>query len=497
MNTSNPQPGEPQKSGRNPRLWIYILIGVLVFLLLADVGLRSIQLLFSRSTPSPSQPVSQDPWEIIQKSGVLMVGTSSGYPPFEDYTNTSNLDGYDVALAYELGKKLGVQVSIQDIPFDSLQSALQNNQIDLALAAISVTSEREQMMAFSNVYFVGSDGVLAQKGSPITSVTSVQGFANLRLGVEQGTVFQTWAQDNLVNTGLIAPGQLLVYAQAKDAVNDLSLGNLDLVLMDLQPATAATSFYQVSLVGQGFSQQRMAAAMKPGAVELTAKVNDALLQLQNEGVLDALQKEYLQNSTGEWVASSTPSPAPGSASPTPYPTYTRYPTQPPPAGCFDGMAYIKDLSYSDGGMSYYADVPAGHSFSKGWRIQNTGTCTWNAYYYIAFVSGTQMSGQPTSIQKYVYPGQTYDVYVNLVAPTTYGQYKAKWRLFNPYNYTFGNDLYVMIEAVPTATHTITPTRTVTPTRTTTRTTTGTATSTFTATPTPTPTETPTPTPTST
>ena len=65
----------------------------------------------------------------------------------------------------------------------------------------------------------------------------------------------------------------------KNAVNDLSLGNLDLVLMDLQPATAATSLYNVSLVGQGFSQQRMAAAMKPGAVELTAKVNDALLQL--------------------------------------------------------------------------------------------------------------------------------------------------------------------------------------------------------------------------
>ena len=79
------------------------------------------------------------------------------------------------------------------------------------------------------------------------------------------------------------------------------------------------------------------------------------------------------------------------------------------------MAYIKDLSYSDGGMSYYADVPAGHSFSKGWRIQNTGTCTWNAYYYIAFVSGTQMSGQSTSIQKYVYPGQTYDVYVSSAA----------------------------------------------------------------------------------
>jgi hypothetical protein len=159
------------------------------------------------------------------------------------------------------------------------------------------------------------------------------------------------------------------------------------------------------------------------------------------------------------------------------------------------MAYVKDLTYSDGGMTYYADVTTGQSFSKGWRIKNTGSCTWNAYYYVKFVKGTQMGGQPVAVQKYVYPGQTYDVYVNLVAPSSSGQYKGEWRLFSPYNSPFGSPLYVMVEAIPAATRTVTPTRTITRTPTTTSTTAApsTATPTSTATETPTPTATPSPT----
>jgi hypothetical protein len=102
-----------------------------------------------------------------------------------------------------------------------------------------------------------------------------------------------------------------------------------------------------------------------------------------------------------------------------------------------------------------------------------------------------MGGQPVAIQKYVYPGQTYDVYVNLVAPSSSGQYKGEWRLFAPYNYPFGSQLYVLVEAIPAATRTTT--RTPTTTATTAAPSTATPTATATATETPTPTATPTPT----
>jgi len=484
----------PGETNKKTPLLLYILLGVCGLAALLLAGVLGARLVWDIWGSPAGQTPADDSWSVVQQSGVMLVGTSSGYPPFEDYSGSSNLDGYDIALAYELGKKLGVQVNIQDIPFDSLFPALESRQVDLAIAAISVTAEREQQVAFSNVYFSSVDGILARTGSPITSVTSAQDMAGQRIGVEMNTVFQTWVQVNLVDTGLITPDQMLIYAQSKDAVNDLSLGRLDVVLMDIQPAIAYTKSFGVTLVGQGLNQQRMAIALKKDSGELTAKVNDALIQLQNEGVLAALQKVYLvPGFDGNQPTGNTPTPP--LATTTPYPTFTLYPPVPSPTGCSNSMAYVKDLTYSDGGMTYYADVTTGQSFSKGWRIKNTGSCTWNAYYYVKFVKGTQMGGQPVAVQKYVYPGQTYDVYVNLVAPSSSGQYKGEWRLFSPYNSPFGSPLYVMVEAIPAATRTVTPTRTITRTPTTTSTTAApsTATPTSTATETPTPTATPSPT----
>jgi ABC-type amino acid transport substrate-binding protein len=486
----------PDESKQKPRIWLYVLLGCLTLLLLTDVAFRGLQMLFfNRSTPSPTSAVDES-WAVVQRTGVLLVGTSSGYPPFAFYTSNRNLDGFDIALAYEIGKKLGVQVNIQDIPFNNLFSALSNSQIDAAMAAISITADRERQMAFSNVYYVGSDGILAQKGSPITSVKTPQDMANKRIGVQKDTVYQTWVQNTLVDPGLISASQMFVFATAADAVNDLSLGRLDLVILDLQPAIASTSKFNVVLVGEGLDLQRMAVAMKTGSVELTGKINDALLQLQNEGVLAALQNEYLGLTPSETLPISTATPAPAASATrvptvpiTPYPPYPPY----PPPGCVNSMQYIKDLTYDDGGMSYYADVKIKQHFSKGWRIKNIGSCTWNSSYYVKFVHGTQMSGQPTAIEGKVYPGHTYDLYVDLVAPSTVGKYKAEWRMFNPYNYTFGDSLWVMIEAIPAATPTVTRTRTITSTAASTSTASPSATLTSTPTPTPTPTSTPTPT----
>ena len=103
----------------------------------------------------------------------------------------------------------------------------------------------------SNVYLVGSDGILAQKGSPITSVKTPADMANKRIGVERGTVYETWVQQNLVNTGLIQPSQMFVYQQAKHAANDLSLGRLDLVMADLRPSIVATRIVECGPGGSG------------------------------------------------------------------------------------------------------------------------------------------------------------------------------------------------------------------------------------------------------
>ena len=428
------------------------LVGMLVVLTLVSC---------QGNQPTEEAPQGDTSWSKVERSGVLLVGTSSGYPPYEYYTDFRTLTGFDIALINAVAGKLGVRASIQDFAFDGLGSALSVNQIDAAIAAISVTPERSSQVNFSNVYLVGSDGILAQKGSSITSVKSPQDMANKRVGVERGTVYETWVQQNLVNTGLIQPNQMFVYQQAKHAANDLSLGRLDLVMADLRPSIVATQNLDVVLVGQDLNPQRFAIAMKLNANELTKRVNQALVDLQNEGVIAQLQKEYLNLDPAD--VQSLPTPAPTLAPSAPTPTFV-----PTPTGCVDSMRFVSDLSFSDGNGTFFPDVNPNQNFRKGWRIQNTGTCTWNSTYYLGFVSGTQMGGQNTAVQGSVAPGQNYDMWVNLTAPSRPGQYQGIWQMFNGRNLAFGERLWVMVEVIgptsvpptkapPTATPPVKPT----------------------------------------
>jgi polar amino acid transport system substrate-binding protein len=438
------------------------LIGSLLIIAVVIFGAAGCQ----NNQPTPPPTPADPSWTRVQESGVLRVGTSSGYPPYEYYDENYQLTGFDIALINSIGSKLGVRVEIKDFAFDGLGSALQVDQIDSAIAAISVTDERAKQVTFSNVYFVGSDGVLARKGSPITAVTTVQDFANKRVGVERGTIYETWVQQELVDTGLIRSDQMFVYAQAKDAVNDLSLDRLDLVITDLRPATAAQSFFDVVLVGSGHTQQRFAIALKLNANELTAKINDALIQLQNDGTLAELQREYLNLESSEVEPLPTPGPTATLAPSAPTPTFV-----PTPVGCVDAMKFIADLTLDDGNGTFFPDVQPNQSLQKGWRVQNTGTCTWNSTYSLRFVQGSQMGGQPTAIQGNVAPGAMHDIYVNLTAPSNPGQYRGIWQMFNGRNLAFGESLFVQVEVVgptkvPTTavppTHTPTPTMTVAP-----------------------------------
>jgi uncharacterized protein affecting Mg2+/Co2+ transport len=103
------------------------------------------------------------------------------------------------------------------------------------------------------------------------------------------------------------------------------------------------------------------------------------------------------------------------------------------------MSYVADLTVPDG--TY---MNPGQNFDKVWRIKNTGTCTWDGSYKFAFVQGNPMGGQPQSINGSVAPGQTYDMSVNMTAPTTPGSHVGQWQMVNGQGLAFGTRIWVHI-----------------------------------------------------
>ncbi len=460
---------------------VWALLAVVVLLLAAcqTVATPSVP---ASETPQPEQA---DDWAAIQAAGKIVVGTSADYRPFAYYTPNFTLDGFDVALMNAIGDRLGVEVEFKDMAFEGLLGALQLNQIDAAIAALSITPKREEAVDFSRIYYVGEDAILARAEANVAPIRRAQEMANQRIGVQNGSVYAGWAARQLVDTGLIAPDQLLPYGDMELAVSDLAAGQLDLVMLDAVPAQTFERD-DIAIAGRGLVRQNFAVAVPKGHSSVVEKLNGALVQLQEEGFVAQLVDQYLSIEPDlaptPAPPTATPLPATATAAPTatpvpsdtPVPTATTTPVPPtatpiPPTpaptatpACIDGMAYIQDLNYDDQGMAAPPQLAPGERFSKGWRVQNVGTCAWRPAFSLVYIGGNvaaaQMEGQPIAVGQAVPVNAVIDLYVNLVAPAAPGTYQGFWQMVDDAGVPFGERMWVGIQVpgAPTATPTPPP-----------------------------------------
>jgi ABC-type amino acid transport substrate-binding protein len=393
--------------------------------------------------PTQAPAGSGDPvWDRIQAAGRISFGTSADYAPFEYYDNTYQIVGFDPALARELGSRLGLQVGFVDIAFEGLPVSLQTGQIDAAIAAISVTPSRQAIMDFTNVYYSGQDMALARQGSGIGPLIAAVQFGQYRVGVERGSVYQSWIQNSLVDAGLMSSSNLFAYEKPEHAVRDLRENRVDLVVMGLLPAEEYLKQGGLESVGKGFNTQLFGIALPKGSPVLQAKLNEALTQLQNDGTLARLSNQYLQIDTGQIMPIVTPTALPPTAV-VPAPTTA-------PAACYDALEYVADVTIPD-----FTVIDPRQDFDKIWRLRNTGTCTWDSSYRFVFVQGDLMDGAPQNIRGTVRPGETYDMVIDQRAPATPGRYGGVWQLTNGQRVAFGTRVWVKItvpgnEPPPTA-----------------------------------------------
>lgn len=153
---------------------------------------------------------------------------------------------------------------------------------------------------------------------------------------------------------------------------------------------------------------------------------------------------------------------------TPYPTATHTLPPPPtlivqkppatrvPVDCQDDLAWVIDLGLAPGPEGTLPVLPSGSQIEGGWRVRNTGTCTWDSAYALVPVqedAAWALTSQPVVVSGNIKPGGLYDFRVELVAPLTPGTYEAIWKLQNGRGEGVGTPLGLRFEiaALPTET----------------------------------------------
>jgi polar amino acid transport system substrate-binding protein len=406
------------------------------------------------AAPPIAIPDAAGDWQHIRQNGRLVVGTSADYAPFEYYDQAFQLGGYDIALLRAIGAQLGVEVLFKDFAFEGLADALQLGQIDVAAAALTVTPERAAVIDFSQPYFASSEGILARR-EDAGAVTSLADLAGRRIGVERGSIYASSLHRELIESGLSPADNLLLYTTIDAAASDLAAGRIDLVVTDLGAAESIAQTNDLHIVGSGLSAQQYALGVRKGAGELRAQLNTALAALAADGTLAQLASKELGLEPHQLTA---PGDLPESATAAGAAVAER--------SCIDGMARLEDLSLPDLGMTAPAVLIPGQTFTKAWRVLNTGTCKWDDSYQLVFAygspAGAGMGGQPTFVSGTVPPGGSYAVEVQLVAPVSAGIYQGVWQMQNGRGRGFGERLRVGIEVAGAPTPTPAPTQTPAP-----------------------------------
>lgn len=215
----------------------------------------------------------------------LVMATNAAFPPYE-YVEGDEFMGIDVEIAEEIAKKLGMELEIQDVEFDSIVAGVQSGKYDMGMAGMTVTDERKQSVDFTESYATAIQVVIVKEGSDIKSVDDLS--EDTKIGVQQGTTGHIYASDDY-GEDAVTP-----YNKGADAVQALSAGKIDCVIIDNEPAKAFVEANEgLQILETEYVTEEYAICISKDNSQLLEKVNAALKELKEDGTIDEIVAKYI------------------------------------------------------------------------------------------------------------------------------------------------------------------------------------------------------------
>jgi polar amino acid transport system substrate-binding protein len=234
---------------------------------------------------SSSNAAAETKVDKIKKAGKIVLGTSADYPPYEYHKSIDGKDtivGFDINIANQIAKDLGVTVEVKDMDFKSLLGALQAGDVDLILAGMNPTPERAQSVDFSKVYYVAVQKIIvrAEDKDKIKTVDDLKG---MKIGVQKGSTQEGIAKDQLPNS------QAVALSKISDLVLALKSKNIDAAMIEEPVAVSyvnANSDLAISDVNIKAEDSGSAVAIKKDEKDFMDSINKTLDRIKSDKTLD-------------------------------------------------------------------------------------------------------------------------------------------------------------------------------------------------------------------
>ena len=215
----------------------------------------------------------------------LVMGTNAAFPPYEFVDDNNKIVGIDAEIAEAVAKKMGYELEIKDMEFDSLITAVSTHSIDFALAGMTVTDERKESVNFSDTYAKGVQVIIVKDGSDIKDV---DGLAGKTIGVQAGTTGDIYCTDEF------GQDNVKQFNNGALAVAALNNGQVDCVVIDNEPAKSFVAANEgLAILETAYAEEDYAAAIAKDNEQLLTDFNAALAALKADGTIDGIIEKYI------------------------------------------------------------------------------------------------------------------------------------------------------------------------------------------------------------
>ena len=228
------------------------------------------------------------------EEGKLIMSTNAQFPPYElvsdgEGFNGTGFEGIDVEIASAIADKLGLELQIDDMDFDSALVAVQNGSSDVVLAGLSYSEERDEILDFTDSYATGVQVVIVKEGSDVT----LDNLGEKMIGTQRGTTGYIYASDTPENGGY-GEDHVSGYDNGATAVQALVNGQVDAVIIDEAPAKEYVAANEgLTILPGNWVEEQYCAAVNEGNEALLNAINTALNELIEDGTVEEIIAKYI------------------------------------------------------------------------------------------------------------------------------------------------------------------------------------------------------------
>ena len=269
-------------------------IALMTIILLFSLSLVGCSNSEEASTPNESKLAI----EKIKDSGKIVLGTCADYPPYEFHKQIDGKDtivGFDIDIAKEVAKDLGVELEIKDMDFNGLLAALDTENIDFVVAGMVPTEKRKESVDFSKVYYNPDQGLLVRTEDK-EKYKSIEDLKGMKVGAQKGTMQEDIVLKVFEDPQFKALGKItnLVLELKNKKVDGVVLATPVAIAYDKSNPDLSLSPYINFRKEDGAPvEDGVAIAIKKGKQELVDAINNTIDRIAEEKLLE----KFIQDAT--------------------------------------------------------------------------------------------------------------------------------------------------------------------------------------------------------